>query len=157
MDTHRTTPGPGPLLSAVGRPAQAPEADALLGVGPAAAAPAATADWADRAELPPEQVRTGLVHALADTAGVARQVRDGWRRLGPLTAFPVGRAALARVDGVDVLVVREEGGTVRARAERCSRRGVRCPWHRSPFRPADGRTLEGRATAPARHRPRTAG
>ncbi|MEU3403561.1 Rieske (2Fe-2S) protein [Streptomyces sp. NPDC006670] len=275
MDTHRMTPGPGPLLSLVERLEQAPQADALIGglrkavralplgpardllhgrplghpahpllvqvpigtwlsatvvdllpgrrrrgaapvlvgIGLAAAAPAAAAGWADWAELPPEQARTGLVHALANTTGVAlyasslyarargrelrgralalaglaavgaggalgghlayrqaaganhaeqvaHQVRDGWRHLGPVTDFPVGRAALARVDGVDVLVVREEDGTVRALADRCSHMGgplsegriedgcVRCPWHGSLFRLADGWNLEAPATAP---------
>ncbi|MFD5421253.1 Rieske 2Fe-2S domain-containing protein [Streptomyces sp. NPDC127069] len=275
MDTHRTTPGPGPLLCALERIEQAPQADALIdglrkgvralplgpardllhgrplghpahpllvqvpigtwlsatvldllpgrarrtaapvlvGVGLAAAAPAAAAGWADWAELPPEQARTGLVHALANTAGVAlyaaslyarargrdlrgralalaglaavgaggalgghlafRQaaganhaeqvgprVGDGWHPLGPAAAFPVGRAALAQVDGVDVLVVREEDGSVRALADRCSHMGgplseggiedgcVRCPWHRSLFRLSDGWNVEGPATAP---------
>ncbi|MFH7600501.1 Rieske (2Fe-2S) protein, partial [Streptomyces racemochromogenes] len=183
------------------------------GGGGGGAAPPAAAGWADWAELPPEQARTGLVHALANTAGVAlytaslvargrgrdlrgralamaglaavgaagalgghlayrqaaganhaelvgHQVRDGWHDLGAAAAFPVGRAALARVDGVDVLVVREEDGTVRALADRCSHMGgplsegeiqdgcVRCPWHRSLFRLSDGWNVEGPATAP---------
>ncbi|MEW1632476.1 Rieske (2Fe-2S) protein [Streptomyces sp. NPDC093801] len=273
MDTHRRTPGPGPLLAAVERVEQAPQADALIGglrravralplgpardllhgrplghpahpllvqvpvgtwlsagvldllpgrqraapllvgVGLAAAVPAAAAGWADWAELPPEQARTGLVHALANTAGVAlyaaslharargrglrgralamaglatvgaagalgghlayrqaaganhaepvgHRVRDGWHHVGAAAAFPVGRATPARVDGVDVLVVREEDGTVRALADRCSHMGgplsegqvedgcVRCPWHRSLFRLSDGWNVEGPATAP---------
>ncbi|MEU8437553.1 Rieske 2Fe-2S domain-containing protein [Streptomyces sp. NPDC029216] len=188
-------------------------APVLVGIGLAAAAPAAAAGWADWAELPPEQARTGLVHALANTAGVAlyaaslrarvhgrdrrgralamaglatvgaagalgghlayrqaaganhaeqvgHQVRDGWHHLGSAAAFPVGRASLARVDGVDVLVVREADGTVRALADRCSHMGgplsegeiedgcVRCPWHRSLFRLSDGWNVEGPATAP---------
>ncbi|MEU3312250.1 Rieske 2Fe-2S domain-containing protein [Streptomyces sp. NPDC048387] len=274
MDTHRTTTGPGPLLSAVERLEQAPQADALIdrlrkavralplgpardllhgrplghpahpllvqvpigtwlsaavldllpgrrhaaapllvGVGLAAAAPAAAAGWADWAELPPEQARTGLVHALANTAGVSlyaasllartrgrdlrgralamaglatvsaagalgghlayrqaaganhaelveHQVGDGWHHLGSTAAFPVGRPTPARVDGVDVVVVREEDGTVRALADRCSHMGgplsegqvedgcIRCPWHRSLFRLSDGWNVEGPATAP---------
>ncbi|MFF4578522.1 Rieske 2Fe-2S domain-containing protein [Streptomyces sp. NPDC001389] len=273
MDTHRRTPGPGPLLAVVERIEQAPQADALIGglrravralplgaardllhgrplghpahpllvqvpvgtwlsasvldllpgrqraapllvgVGLAAAVPAAAAGWADWAELPPEQARTGLVHALANTAGVAlyaaslhartrgrglrgralamaglatvgaagalgghlayrqaaganhaelvgHRVRDGWHHVGPAAAFPVGRATPARIDGVDVLVVREEDGTVRALADRCSHMGgplsegevedgcVRCPWHRSLFRLSDGWNVEGPATAP---------
>ncbi|GAA0286297.1 hypothetical protein GCM10010302_25710 [Streptomyces polychromogenes] len=188
-------------------------APVLVGVGLAAAAPAAAAGWADWAELPPEQARTGLVHALANTAGVAlyaaslaartrgrhrrgralalaglatvgaagalgghlayrqaaganhaeqvgHMVRDGWHHLGAATAFPVGRAVLARIDGVDVLVVREDDNNVHALADRCSHMGgplsegeledgcVRCPWHGSRFRLSDGWNVEGPATAP---------
>ncbi|RSS67491.1 Rieske 2Fe-2S domain-containing protein [Streptomyces sp. WAC06614] len=273
MDTLRTSPGPGPLLTAVERLEQASQADAVIGIlrravravplGPArdllhgrplghpahpllvqvpigtwlsaavldllpgqrcatrvligvgllSAAPAAAAGWADWAELPPEQARTGLVHALANSAAVAlytgsfvaraggrpwrgkalamaglatvgaagalgghlayRQaaganhaeqvehlVRDGWHPLGAVAAFPVGRATRARVDGVDVLVVREPDGTVRALADTCAHMGgplsegeladgcVRCPWHGSVFRLSDGWNVKGPATAP---------
>ncbi|MFJ4775712.1 Rieske 2Fe-2S domain-containing protein [Streptomyces sp. NPDC088762] len=51
-------------------PGQRRAAHVLVGTGLAAAAPAAAAGWADWAELPPEQARTGLVHALANSAGV---------------------------------------------------------------------------------------
>ncbi|MFD7629223.1 Rieske 2Fe-2S domain-containing protein [Streptomyces sp. NPDC059851] len=185
----------------------------LVGAGLAAAAPAAVSGWVDWAELPPEQARTGLVHALCNTAGVVlyassfaartqgrvargkalgmaglatvgaagalgghlayRQaaganhaeqvthlVRDGWHHLGAVAAFPVGRAVRARVDGVDVLVVRESGGSVHALADRCAHMAgplaegevadgcVRCPWHGSVFRLSDGWNVEGPATAP---------
>ncbi|MFC9296742.1 Rieske 2Fe-2S domain-containing protein [Streptomyces sp. NPDC057011] len=188
-------------------------AHVLIGAGLAAAAPAAWAGWADWAELPPEQARTGLLHALGNTAGIAlyassllarrhgrirrgkalamagltavgaagalgghlafRQaaganhaedvphlVQDGWHRVGPLAGFPVGRPGRARVDGVDVLVVRESEETVRILAERCAHMGgplsegevsegcVRCPWHGSVFRLSDGWNVEGPATSP---------
>ncbi|MET9962438.1 Rieske (2Fe-2S) protein [Streptomyces sp. NPDC006326] len=51
-------------------PGQRRAAHALVGAGLAAAAPAAVAGWTDWAELPPEQARVGLVHALANSAGV---------------------------------------------------------------------------------------
>ncbi|MGW4687102.1 Rieske 2Fe-2S domain-containing protein [Streptomyces sp. NPDC004244] len=194
-------------------PGRCRAAHALIGAGLAAAAPAAVAGWVDWAELPPEQARTGLVHALGNTtavvlyassfaartqgrvlrgkalgmAGLAvvsaagalgghlayRQaaganhaeqvthlVRDGWHHLGAVAAFPVGRAVRARVDDVDVLVVRESGGAVRALADRCAHMAgplaegeiadgcVRCPWHGSVFRLADGWNVRGPATAP---------
>ncbi|MCB5178773.1 Rieske 2Fe-2S domain-containing protein [Streptomyces antimicrobicus] len=194
-------------------PGQRAAAHVLIGTGLAAAAPAAAAGWADWAELPPEQARTGLVHALGNTTAIAlytasfvarargrtlrgkalalaglatvgaagalgghlayRQaaganhaeqvehlVRDGWHHLGSLAGFPLGRATRARVDGVDVLVVREDDGTVRALADRCAHMGgplsegeiadgcVRCPWHGSVFRLSDGWNVRGPATAP---------
>lgn len=194
-------------------PGQQRAAQVLVGTGLAAAAPAAAAGWADWAELPPEQARTGLVHALTNTAGVAlyagsfvartrgrtrrgrvlgmaaltavgaggalgghlafRQaaganhaehvahlVGDGWRPLGPVSDFPVGRAVRAAVDGVDVVAVRESGGSVHVLADRCAHMAgplsegkvgdgcVRCPWHGSLFRLTDGWNVEGPATAP---------
>ncbi|MEU6866165.1 Rieske (2Fe-2S) protein [Streptomyces sp. NPDC046876] len=188
-------------------------AHALIGTGLAAAAPAAAAGWADWAELPPEQARTGLVHALGNTAAVAlyagsfiartrgrttrgkalamaglatagaagalgghlayRQaaganhaehvahlVSDGWHPLGALADFPLGRAARARVDGVDVLVVRQGEDSAHVLADRCAHMAgplsegevadgcVRCPWHGSLFRLSDGWNVEGPATAP---------
>ncbi|MFJ6794981.1 Rieske 2Fe-2S domain-containing protein [Streptomyces sp. NPDC091268] len=194
-------------------PGQRAAAHVLIGTGLVAAAPAAVAGWVDWAELPPEQARTGLVHAVANTTGVLlfggsflarsrgrvwrgkalalaglaavgaggalgghlayRQaaganhaeevphlVADGWHRIGPVTDFPTGRAVKARVDSVDVLVVRESGGEIRALADRCSHMAgplsegeisdgcVRCPWHGSLFRLSDGWNVEGPATAP---------
>ncbi|MFJ8164247.1 Rieske 2Fe-2S domain-containing protein [Streptomyces sp. NPDC096136] len=183
----------------------------LIGAGLAAAAPAAAAGWADWAELPPEQARTGLVHALGNSLAVALYARsfvvrcrgrggrmpafaglatvgaagalgghlafrqaaganhaeqvphlvsEGWHRIGPVADFPVGGAGRARVDGVDLLVVRESGGTVRVLADRCSHMAgplsegkimdgcVRCPWHGSVFRLTDGWNVMGPATAP---------
>lgn len=52
------------------RPGRSREATLLVGVGLAAAAPAAAAGAVDWAELRPEQARVGLVHALANVAGV---------------------------------------------------------------------------------------
>ncbi|MFJ3925543.1 Rieske 2Fe-2S domain-containing protein [Streptomyces sp. NPDC090022] len=194
-------------------PGQRRAAHVLVGAGLAAAAPAAAAGWADWAELPPEQARTGLVHALANTAGVVlyagsflarargrtargkalglaglavvgaggalgghlafrqaaganhaedvdHRVGAGWHPVGLVSDFPVGRVVRATVDGVDVAVVRESGGTVRVLAERCSHMGgplaegelvdgcLRCPWHGSLFRLSDGWNVEGPATAP---------
>ncbi|MFJ7151500.1 Rieske 2Fe-2S domain-containing protein [Streptomyces sp. NPDC100445] len=52
------------------RPGRSPGAALLIGVGMAAAAPAALAGAVDWAELHPEQQRVGLVHALANTAAL---------------------------------------------------------------------------------------
>ncbi|MFE4823260.1 DUF2231 domain-containing protein [Streptomyces sp. NPDC056704] len=43
----------------------------LTAVGLAGVAPAAVAGWADWADLPPEQARVGLAHALSNVAAVA--------------------------------------------------------------------------------------
>ncbi|MDJ0386051.1 Rieske (2Fe-2S) protein [Streptomyces sp. G-G2] len=194
-------------------PGQRRAAQVLVGAGLAAAVPAAVSGWVDWAELPPEQARTGIVHALANSAGVllyagsflartrgrvwrgkalamaglaavgaagalgghlayrqaaganhaeqvAHLVGEGWHRMGPLSGFPVGRAVRAGVNGVDVVVVREDGGPVRVLADRCSHMAgplsegevvdgcVRCPWHGSLFRLSDGWNVEGPATAP---------
>ncbi|MFJ6940205.1 Rieske 2Fe-2S domain-containing protein [Streptomyces sp. NPDC101132] len=194
-------------------PGEARGARTLIGVGLASAGPAALSGWTDWAELPPEQARVGLVHALSNTgavtlyaASLAHRVRGrtgrgkllalaglacvsvggalgghlayrqaaganhaeavphlvgpGWHRLGPVAAFPAGRAVRAAVDGVDVLAVRGAGGEVRVLADRCAHMGgplsegevvdgcVRCPWHGSVFRLADGWNVRGPATAP---------
>jgi nitrite reductase/ring-hydroxylating ferredoxin subunit len=186
---------------------------ALIGVGLAAALPAAVSGWADWAELHREQQRVGLVHALANSAAlgaftgslVARSrgrhtlgkklgllglaltgtggalgghlayrqasganhaeyvphvVPAGWHTLGNLEDFPVGRAVRRQIDGVPVMVVRETESTVHVLAERCSHMAgplsegdvadgcVRCPWHGSVFRLADGWNVKGPATAP---------
>jgi nitrite reductase/ring-hydroxylating ferredoxin subunit/uncharacterized membrane protein len=55
------------LLPGTGRRA----ARVLVGVGLAAAAPAAVSGWTDWAELHREQQRVGLVHAVANTAAVS--------------------------------------------------------------------------------------
>ncbi|MFI6208442.1 Rieske 2Fe-2S domain-containing protein [Streptomyces sp. NPDC051041] len=52
------------------RPGRSREADLLVGLGLAAAAPAALAGAADWAELHREQQRVGFVHALANTVAV---------------------------------------------------------------------------------------
>ncbi|GAA2285954.1 hypothetical protein GCM10010145_39710 [Streptomyces ruber] len=195
------------------RPGRSREAGLLVGVGLAAAAPAALAGAVDWAELHREQQRVGLVHALANTAAVGlyaaslvcrvrgragagraygflgltavgiggmlgghmayRQasganhaeevphvVREGWHRVGAVADLPAGEPVRRSVDDVPVLVVREPGGQVHALAERCSHLGgplaegtvadgcVRCPWHGSVFRLADGWNVRGPATAP---------
>ncbi|MFI5829044.1 Rieske 2Fe-2S domain-containing protein [Streptomyces sp. NPDC051578] len=194
-------------------PGQRRAAHVLIGVGVVTAVPAALAGWTDWAELPPEQARVGLVHALTNSVGlclyagsflarargrtwrgralsaaglaavsaggalgghlayrqaaganhaeaVTHLVGEGWHRVGPVADFAVDRPVRASVDGVDVLVVRAAGGDVRVLADRCSHMGgplsegeitdgcVRCPWHGSVFRLADGWNVEGPATAP---------
>ncbi|MET9390552.1 Rieske (2Fe-2S) protein [Streptomyces sp. NPDC006624] len=52
------------------RPGRSRESRLLIGVGLAAAAPAALAGWTDWAELHRRQQRVGLVHALSNTAAV---------------------------------------------------------------------------------------
>ncbi|GGT29942.1 MULTISPECIES: Rieske 2Fe-2S domain-containing protein [Streptomyces] len=52
-------------------PGRRTEPQLLIGVGLAAAGPAAVAGWADWAELPPEQSRVGLVHAASNIAAVS--------------------------------------------------------------------------------------
>ncbi|MFJ8692464.1 Rieske 2Fe-2S domain-containing protein [Streptomyces roseolilacinus] len=185
----------------------------LIGVGLAAAGPAALTGWTDWAELPREQQRVGLVHAAANVTAVAlyaasyaarrrgragrgkalgfaglsvvavggalgghlayRQASGanhaeyvahvteaGWHAVGDLADFPVGRAVRRHVGEVAVMVVREEDGAVHVLADRCSHMAgplsegdiedgcVRCPWHGSVFRLADGWNVRGPATAP---------
>lgn len=43
----------------------------MLAVGLAGVAPAAVAGWADWADLPPDQARAGLAHAISNVAAVA--------------------------------------------------------------------------------------
>jgi len=74
--------------------------------------------------------------------------------------FPVERAVRRSIDGVAVLVAREKGDTVHVLADGCSHLGgplsegtisdgcVRCPWHGSVFRLADGWNVRGPVTAP---------
>jgi nitrite reductase/ring-hydroxylating ferredoxin subunit/uncharacterized membrane protein len=91
---------------------------------------------------------------------VPHVVSQGWRRIGGVDEFPVGRAVRRAVDDVPILVVRETGGTLHALAERCSHLAgplsegtvadgcVQCPWHGSVFRLSDGWNVRGPATAP---------
>ncbi|MCP9963247.1 Rieske (2Fe-2S) protein [Streptomyces somaliensis] len=188
-------------------------ARALVGTGLAAAGPAALAGWVDWAELPRQQQRVGLVHAVANVTAVAlytasytarrrghvrrgkalgfagltavfaggalgghlayRQasganhaehvphlVEPGWHAVGDTGEFPVGRAVRRRVGEVAVMVVRGEGDAFHVLADRCSHMAgplsegevedgcVRCPWHGSVFRLADGWNVRGPATAP---------
>ncbi|MGW0366714.1 Rieske 2Fe-2S domain-containing protein [Streptomyces sp. NPDC002990] len=105
-----------------------------------------------------------LAYRLAAGASHAEQVPDqvtpGWHGLGPVADLPVGRPVRGRVDEVPVVIVRDEGGTVRVLAGQCSHMGgplyegesvdgcVRCPWHGSTFRLSDGWNVKGPATAP---------
>ncbi|CAL9325281.1 3-phenylpropionate_cinnamic acid dioxygenase ferredoxin subunit [Streptomyces sp. enrichment culture] len=91
---------------------------------------------------------------------VPQVVSDGWHRVGAVAEFPTGRATRRAVDDVPVLVVREADGTFHALADRCSHLAgplsegtledgcVRCPWHGSVFRLADGWNVQGPATSP---------
>lgn len=62
----------------------------LTAVGLAGVAPAAVAGWADWADLPPEQARVGLAHALSNVAAVAFYTAS-------LTARLRGRATKGRL------------------------------------------------------------
>lgn len=99
---------------------------------------------------------SGANHAEA----VPNLVRPGWHDIGSSTDFEVGRPVRRHIDGVPVLVVRETGDDVHVLADSCSHTGgplsagsvsdgcVRCPWHGSVFRLADGWNVRGPATAP---------
>lgn len=188
-------------------------AGALVAAGLATAGPAAIAGWADWADLRRPQQRVGLVHAAANSVGVAlyagslaarlrgrglrgrllgfagltavgaggalgghlayRQaagvnhaeqvpavVEPGWHPLGALAEFPVGSPVRRAVGEVPVVVVREADGELRALADRCAHQAgplsegevvdgcLRCPWHGSMFRLADGWNVRGPATSP---------
>lgn len=94
------------------------------------------------------------------TEPVAHLVEPGWHALGPVDAFPVGEACRRVVGEVPVLVVRESEHAVHVLAARCSHFSgplpegelvdgrIRCPWHGSVFRVADGWNVDGPATAP---------
>ncbi|MGY1452879.1 Rieske 2Fe-2S domain-containing protein [Streptomyces sp. SS8] len=194
-------------------PGQRRGADVLVGVGLAAAAPAALTGWVDWAELRKPQMRVGLVHAAANAtavglysasltarlrgrrgrgrllgfAGLAvvsaggalgghlayRQaaavnhaeqvpavVGPGWHPVGDMADLPVGEPVRRYAGETPVVVVRETGGQVHALADRCSHMAgplsqgtvadgcVRCPWHGSVFRLADGWNVRGPATSP---------
>ncbi|MFE5560604.1 hypothetical protein [Streptomyces sp. NPDC056544] len=62
----------------------------LTAVGLAGVAPAAVAGWVDWADLPPEQARVGLVHAVSNAAAVACYTAS-------LAARLRGRSARGRV------------------------------------------------------------
>ncbi|MFF9690013.1 Rieske 2Fe-2S domain-containing protein [Streptomyces sp. NPDC014623] len=99
---------------------------------------------------------SGANHAEA----VPNLVRPGWHGIGSVTDFEADRPIRRHVDGVPVLVVRGTGDDVRVLADSCSHMGgplsegtvsdgcVRCPWHGSVFRLADGWNVRGPATAP---------
>jgi nitrite reductase/ring-hydroxylating ferredoxin subunit/uncharacterized membrane protein len=91
---------------------------------------------------------------------VPHWVEPGWHPVGDVADLPVGRAVRRHVGEVAVMVVREAGGAVHVLADRCSHMAgplsegeildgcVRCPWHGSVFRLADGWNVRGPATAP---------
>ncbi|MFD7474884.1 DUF2231 domain-containing protein [Streptomyces sp. NPDC059837] len=76
----------------------------LTAVGLAGVAPASVAGWADWADLPPEQARVGLAHALSNVVAVAfytasltarlrgRSTKGRLWSLGGLTAVAVSGA-----------------------------------------------------------------
>lgn len=87
-------------------------------------------------------------------------VGPGWHPLGDLSDFPVGTPVRGHVRDEPVVVVHEASGSIRVLADRCSHMGgrlsegnladgcIRCPWHGSSFRLADGWNTVGPATAP---------
>jgi nitrite reductase/ring-hydroxylating ferredoxin subunit/uncharacterized membrane protein len=82
-----------------------------------------------------------------------------WTDLGDAEAPPAGALAVGRAGEVDVVIARHGAGLC-GLADRCSHQGgplhegelvggrVRCPWHGSEFRLADGAVERGPATAP---------
>ncbi|MEW2550694.1 Rieske (2Fe-2S) protein [Streptomyces zhihengii] len=86
-------------------PGQRRAASVLIGVGLAAAAPAAAAGWADWAELQRRQMRVGLVHAAANLTGV-------WLYTGSLVARSRGRTALGKTLGFAGLAAVGLGGAI---------------------------------------------
>ncbi|HLU98442.1 MAG TPA: Rieske 2Fe-2S domain-containing protein, partial [Thermobifida alba] len=82
-----------------------------------------------------------------------------WQEIGRVEDFPEGRPTRADVGEVPLAVVRT-GGQVRALVGVCAHLGgpldqgeivdgdcIRCPWHGSTFRAADGVVVHGLATA----------
>ncbi|WP_405851265.1 hypothetical protein OG361_00595 [Streptomyces sp. NBC_00090] len=63
-------------------PGGQPAATTLTAVGLAGAAPAALAGWVDWADLPPEQARVGLAHAVSNIAVIACYVTSLGARMG---------------------------------------------------------------------------
>ncbi|MEU6062624.1 Rieske (2Fe-2S) protein [Streptomyces sp. NPDC047097] len=80
-------------------------ARALVGVGLAAAAPAAAAGWADWAESQRPQLRVGLVHAAANLIGVALYA-------GSFLARVRGRTARGKLLGFAGMTVVGVGGAI---------------------------------------------
>jgi nitrite reductase/ring-hydroxylating ferredoxin subunit len=197
------------VLDLVGGRRAQPAADALVGVGVAAALPTAAAGVADWSDLNEPERRSGLVHAAANMVatalyGLSFLARRRGQRLGGVmlglagaTAATAGgflgghlayrrgagvnRAAaapapenwteiqaegtltrekptLARLDGEPLVAAQADGEPV-ALFDRCSHLAgplhegalvdgcVRCPWHGSTFRLADGTVVRGPATA----------
>jgi nitrite reductase/ring-hydroxylating ferredoxin subunit len=84
-------------------PGRSREAGVLVGVGLAAAAPAALTGWVDWADLHREQQRVGLVHALANSAAVGLYAASLTRRVR-------GRRAAGRAYGFLGLTAVAAGG-----------------------------------------------
>ncbi|MEU5434352.1 Rieske 2Fe-2S domain-containing protein [Streptomyces sp. NPDC020719] len=94
------------------------------------------------------------------TVPVDHLVEPGWHTLGSAAEFAEGQAVRRMLDGVALLVVRESDGAFHVLVDRCSHMAgalsqgevadgcVKCPWHGSVFRLADGRNVGGPATAP---------
>ncbi|MGW2254812.1 Rieske 2Fe-2S domain-containing protein [Kitasatospora sp. NPDC001660] len=80
-------------------------ADAMVAVGLLGAVPAALSGWVDWARLDPPRRRTGLVHALANTAGVLLYT-------GSLLARCRGHRARGRLLGLAGLTAVSAGGTL---------------------------------------------
>ena len=181
----------------------------LTWLGLATAVPAAATGATDWAELHPQQVRVGVVHAAANwlavgcfgaslacggaatrrsarLAGMAllgasgllgghlsfRQaaganhaesvphlVGPGWHYLMTEADLPDGKPVRQMIGEIPVVVVRQRGA-IHVLADRCSHLSgplsdgeltadqLRCPWHGSAFRLADGSVACGPATAP---------
>ncbi|WP_326608215.1 Rieske 2Fe-2S domain-containing protein [Streptomyces sp. NBC_01800] len=86
-------------------PGQRRAASTLIGVGLAAAVPAAAAGWADWAELQHRQMRVGLVHAAANVTGVGLYA-------GSITARVRGRTTVGKALGFAGLAVVGLGGAI---------------------------------------------
>ncbi|MFI0941525.1 Rieske 2Fe-2S domain-containing protein [Streptomyces sp. NPDC021020] len=99
---------------------------------------------------------SGANHAEA----VAHRVPPGWHSVGPVGDLPHGRPVRRTLGDVALAVVRDADGSCAALADLCSHDGgplsegrvedgcLRCPWHGSAFRLADGWNAAGPATAP---------
>ncbi|CAL9576174.1 3-phenylpropionate_cinnamic acid dioxygenase ferredoxin subunit [Streptomyces sp. enrichment culture] len=87
------------------RPGRSREAELLIGVGLAAAAPAALAGAVDWADLHRRQLRVGLVHALSNTTAVALYAAS-------LACRAKGRTAAGRVLGYLGLTAVGVGGAL---------------------------------------------
>lgn len=86
-------------------------------------------------------------------------VPDEWHDAGEWALLGDGRPHKARAGDVDVVVV-AEGNDLHTLVDRCNHMGgplsegelvgacIRCPWHASTFRLADGEVVRGPATAP---------
>lgn len=86
-------------------PGQRRGACALVGVGLAAAAPAAAAGWVDWADLQRQQMRVGLVHAATNITAVALYA-------GSFTARTQGRTRLGKALGFAGLAAVSLGGAI---------------------------------------------